>query len=247
MALHRDIHWIGRQWAVTGFGMQAIDQRHGGRFDIGIAALWDDELLDRLTEQKWFNAEDFGKGLAIARRRYPEPPRVVEPSPEPEPELAPEPEPTPEPELTPEPESAPALPPTEAAAPLQMRAFVDAPLKVAEISEPKTPTPEPPRPAPSASPEDLLNKWFEAYGLDKTLPIAPAPPRQIVTPQPVTKAPEPAEPAAMIEDAPRQSPVIEVAQPPSPAAPFMRMPIPGRARFVRPWRAQIHAVQSYRL
>ena len=29
MALHRDIFRIGRQWAVTGFGIQAVDQRFG--------------------------------------------------------------------------------------------------------------------------------------------------------------------------------------------------------------------------
>ena len=34
MALHRDIYWIGRQWAITGFGVQAIDQRLKGAFDI---------------------------------------------------------------------------------------------------------------------------------------------------------------------------------------------------------------------
>ena len=37
MALHRDIHWIGRQWAVTGHGMQLIDQKLQGFFDIAIA------------------------------------------------------------------------------------------------------------------------------------------------------------------------------------------------------------------
>ena len=76
MALHRDIHWIGRQWAVTGYGMQAIDQRHGGQFDIEIERLWDEGLLEGLSGQKWFNPEDFAKGLAIARKRYPEPPRA---------------------------------------------------------------------------------------------------------------------------------------------------------------------------
>jgi len=81
MALHRDIHWIGRQWAVTGYGMQAIDQKHGGAFDIEIARLWEDGLLENLREQKWFNADDFAKGLAIARKRYPEPPRESAPSP----------------------------------------------------------------------------------------------------------------------------------------------------------------------
>ena len=92
MALHRDIHWIGRQWAVTGYGMQAIDQRHGGQFDIEIERLWDDDLLERLSGQKWFNPEDFAKGLAIARKRYPGTlaPAAPEPEPEPEPESEPE-------------------------------------------------------------------------------------------------------------------------------------------------------------
>ncbi len=73
MALHRDILWIGRQWAVTGFGMQAIDQRLGGQFDIAIARLWDHDLLDILGAQQWFNAADFAKGLEIARVRHPRP------------------------------------------------------------------------------------------------------------------------------------------------------------------------------
>ena len=81
MALHRDIHWIGRQWAVTGFGLQVINQKHGGAFDIEIARLWDDGLLESLREQKWLNAADFEKGLAIARKRYPGPQKssAVEP------------------------------------------------------------------------------------------------------------------------------------------------------------------------
>ena len=73
MALHRDIFWIGRQWAVTGFGMQAINQKHGGKFDIPIERLWDENLLDAVREQKWFNPDDFNKGLEIARARHPRP------------------------------------------------------------------------------------------------------------------------------------------------------------------------------
>jgi len=80
MALHRDIHWIGRQWAVTGFGMQAIDQRLGGQFDIAIERLWDRDLLDVLSAQQWFNAADFAKGLEIARTRYPQPQPEVGPA-----------------------------------------------------------------------------------------------------------------------------------------------------------------------
>ena len=39
MPLHRDIHWIGRQWAVTGLGMQLIDQKLKGFFDIEVSQL----------------------------------------------------------------------------------------------------------------------------------------------------------------------------------------------------------------
>jgi hypothetical protein len=72
MPLHRDIFWLGRQWAVTGFGMQAINQKHGGEFDIPIERLWDDDLHDAVCGQKWFNPDDFNKGLVVARARYPQ-------------------------------------------------------------------------------------------------------------------------------------------------------------------------------
>ncbi len=69
MALHRDIFWIGRQWAVTGHGMQLIDQRLQGAFDIEAARLWDDDLIESLRTKAWLKAEDFDKGLAVARTR----------------------------------------------------------------------------------------------------------------------------------------------------------------------------------
>src|SRR6201995_4315643 len=72
MALHRDIFWVGRQWAVTGDGLQAVDQKQKSSFDIGISRLWEDDLAEGLSAERWFNAEDFGKGLSIARARYPE-------------------------------------------------------------------------------------------------------------------------------------------------------------------------------
>jgi len=81
MALHRDIFWLGRQWAVTGFGMQAINQKHGGQFDIAIERLWDDGLTDGLRDQKWFNPDDFAKGLAIAQARHCKPPPRPAPPP----------------------------------------------------------------------------------------------------------------------------------------------------------------------
>ena len=73
MALHRDMFWIGRQWAVTGHGMQLIDQRLQGAFDIEAARLWDDDLIESLRAKAWLKAEDFDKGLAVARTRHPQP------------------------------------------------------------------------------------------------------------------------------------------------------------------------------
>jgi hypothetical protein len=79
MALHRDILWIGRQWAVTGHGMQLIDQRLMGAFDIEVARLWDDDLAARMHAKEWLNAEDFDRGLAVARARHQAPEAGSEP------------------------------------------------------------------------------------------------------------------------------------------------------------------------
>jgi hypothetical protein len=75
MALHRDIYWVGKQWAVTGFGVQACDQKQKGKFDIEGSRLWEDGVLESLRAEKWLNAEDFDKAIAVARKHYPEPPR----------------------------------------------------------------------------------------------------------------------------------------------------------------------------
>jgi len=72
MALHRDIFWIGRQWAVTGFGVQAVDQRLKGAFDVEAAKLWEDDLPQRMRSLAWINVEDFSKALDVARARFPE-------------------------------------------------------------------------------------------------------------------------------------------------------------------------------
>lgn len=74
MALHRDIFWVGRQWAVTGAGIQAIDQRLRGVLDIEIARLWDDDLVQSRRAKPGVNAADFDKALAVARERFPQPP-----------------------------------------------------------------------------------------------------------------------------------------------------------------------------
>ncbi len=79
MTLHREIFWVGRQWAVTGYGLQACDQKQKGKFDIEASRLWEDAALQSIRAEKWFNAEDFDKALAVARSRYPEPPRPAAP------------------------------------------------------------------------------------------------------------------------------------------------------------------------
>ena len=85
MPLHRDIFWVGRQWAVTGLGLQAVDQKQKSKFDIEISRLWDDDLLHGLSAERWFNLDDFSQGLAIARTRYPEPLHRAKPAPKAEP------------------------------------------------------------------------------------------------------------------------------------------------------------------
>jgi hypothetical protein len=71
MALHRDIFWVGRQWAVTGHGVQAVDQKQKSKFDIEASRLWEDDLLVVLSDQRWFNEEDFLAALSVARAKYP--------------------------------------------------------------------------------------------------------------------------------------------------------------------------------
>lgn len=73
MALHRDIFWVGRQWAVTGLGLQAIDQRLKGAIDLEIAELWDDDLIGRRRAMPGINRDDFDKALAVGRVRFPQP------------------------------------------------------------------------------------------------------------------------------------------------------------------------------
>jgi len=79
MALHRDIFWVGRQWAVTGYGIQACNQKQNSKFDIEASCLWEDGVLKSLRAEAWLNVGDFEKALAVARKYYPEPPRKTAP------------------------------------------------------------------------------------------------------------------------------------------------------------------------
>jgi hypothetical protein len=74
MALHRDIFWVGRQWAVTGAGIQAVDQRLRGVLDIAITRLWDDDLVQSRRAKPGVNTADFDDALTMARERFPQAP-----------------------------------------------------------------------------------------------------------------------------------------------------------------------------
>ena len=135
MALHRDIFWIGRQWAVTGHGMQLIDQRLEGAFDIEMAGLWDDDLIESLRAKAWLKAEDFDKALAVARTRHPQasssavaPPvpaiELIAPPPPPKlerPATLELPQPLPAPPEAVSPEPLPIEPPKQESPDLQMK------------------------------------------------------------------------------------------------------------------------------
>jgi len=142
MPLHRDIHWIGRQWAVTGHGMQLIDQKLKGFFDIEVARLWDDALIATTRGKEWLNGADFEKGLEVARKRFPAdgvaPPVVSTPpvAPPPAVELAPAPEvrsAAPATPVVPAPSKAPTAPVIVSVKPAAQK---PAPAPIAERAEP---------------------------------------------------------------------------------------------------------------
>jgi hypothetical protein len=79
MALHRDIFWVGRQWAVTGYGLQAVDRKLKDKFDIEVTRLWEDGLLEAIRAEAWLNIGDFEKALAFARKHFPQATRTAAP------------------------------------------------------------------------------------------------------------------------------------------------------------------------
>ena len=142
MALHRDSFWIGRQWAVTGHGMQLIDQRLMGDFDIEVAQLWDEDLIARMHARTWLNAGDFDTGLTVARSRHQRP----------APETAGE---TPAP-LPPEPIVVPPPPPPAEQAAIEIPNDMP-PGVLADAQEHRAPSPVPVEP-PAPRPPDLQMK-----------------------------------------------------------------------------------------
>lgn len=113
MALHRDIFWVGRQWAVTGHGVQAVDQKLKGQFDIAASRLWEDDLSESMRGEGWLNREDFDKALSVARARHPAPPGKVAPAVAAARPAPPEPPDPPEPPVPPAPPEATTSRPAE--------------------------------------------------------------------------------------------------------------------------------------
>ncbi|MCA6120489.1 hypothetical protein J6500_01025 [Bradyrhizobium sp. WSM 1704] len=79
MPLHRDIHWLGRQWAVTGHGLQLINQKQMGYYDIEVARLWEPGVIEAMQSKAWINRPDFDKAVEIARARFAGPGQVGAP------------------------------------------------------------------------------------------------------------------------------------------------------------------------
>jgi hypothetical protein len=79
MTLHRDIYWLGRQWAVTGHGIQAVNKRLNMRFDVEASRVWEEDIDAPMRELDWFNAEDFAEALQVARRLSQETPAKFQP------------------------------------------------------------------------------------------------------------------------------------------------------------------------
>lgn len=81
MALHRDVLWLGRQWAVTGYGIQAVDRKLEGKFDVEASRLGEEGLIEPMMSQPWFDPEDFREALEVARLRFRETPLLFRPPP----------------------------------------------------------------------------------------------------------------------------------------------------------------------
>ena len=72
--LHRDVYWLGKQWAVTRYGVQAVSKKFEMKFDIEACRIWENSLGESLRAESWFDAEDFHEALSVARRRSQEDP-----------------------------------------------------------------------------------------------------------------------------------------------------------------------------
>jgi hypothetical protein len=54
---------------VTGYGVQAVDKKLEGEFDVEASRLWEDGLSEPMLSEPWFDLSDFNEALDIARKR----------------------------------------------------------------------------------------------------------------------------------------------------------------------------------
>jgi hypothetical protein len=78
VVLHRDIFWLGKQWAVTGYGVQAVNKKLDMKFDIEASRIWEEGLSEAMASESWLDAEDFAEALKVARRRALEKPATFQ-------------------------------------------------------------------------------------------------------------------------------------------------------------------------
>ncbi|MET0443471.1 hypothetical protein [Tardiphaga sp.] len=79
VVLHRDVFWLGKQWAVTGYGVQAVSKKHNMKFDIDVSQIWGDDLDAPMRDLPWFDAKDFAEAVERARKRATEQPLTFRP------------------------------------------------------------------------------------------------------------------------------------------------------------------------
>jgi hypothetical protein len=76
MTLHRDIYWLGRQWAVTGHGIQAVNKKLNMRFDVGRPASGKTARMRRCGSSP---GSTLAEALRVARRLSEETPAKFQP------------------------------------------------------------------------------------------------------------------------------------------------------------------------
>jgi len=72
LASKKMIYWLGRQWMVTGLGIETVKGNH--RIPVSEIRALDEQgrgWLERMHEQAWVQIEDFSEALSVARARWP--------------------------------------------------------------------------------------------------------------------------------------------------------------------------------
>ncbi len=65
--MHRDVFWLGRQWAVTGYGIQTVSKKFAMKFDVEAKRIWEEDIDALMRDEPWFDASDFADAVKQAR------------------------------------------------------------------------------------------------------------------------------------------------------------------------------------